>query len=182
MMTLPLRTLTCLVVMALACFAAGAQVVPTNDDAADASSLDVELPGAFDNRGATAQTDEVSPGAGSSGPGGSCNQQDGWCPFETAVQNSVWFTFDAPDSGCVDIGTDISVDLQLAVWDVSDPLNFETFVESSPPTTTAVRGSRRSSATCRASIPRGPTISSSTASGAGKLPGTSPSRNAWPTR
>lgn len=113
--------------MALACFAAGAQ--PANDDANKPMPLMIAAPGAFDNTGATAQAGEVSPGPGSPGPGGSCNQQDGWCAFETGVQNSVWFTFEAPDSGCVDIATDNTLDLQLAVWDASDFSDFGTFVE-----------------------------------------------------
>jgi len=113
--------------MALASFAASAQ--PANDDASMPTLLTVGVPSPFDTTGATAQSGEVSPGPGSPGAGGGCNQQDGWCPFETAVQNSVWFNFEAPPSGCVDIATDNTLDLQLAVWDVTDSSDFGTFVK-----------------------------------------------------
>ncbi len=58
--------------MVLACSAASA--VPANDDASSPTLLIVDVPGAFDNTDATAEVGEVSPGPGSSGPEGTCNQ------------------------------------------------------------------------------------------------------------
>lgn len=99
---------------------------PVNDDVVNASPLDIGVPMAFDNRFATAESGEVSPGAGT-GPS-TCNSQDGWCSFETDADNSLWYTFMAPTHGSIQIDAGPS-DTQLAVWDVSDPTMFGTFVE-----------------------------------------------------
>jgi hypothetical protein len=68
----------------------------------------------------------VSPGAGT-GPS-SCNSQDGWCSFETGVQNSLWYSFEAPASGSVTIVA-TGFDTQLALWDAGDCDDFSTFTE-----------------------------------------------------
>jgi hypothetical protein len=96
-----------------------------NDDAVDAMPLALgETP--FDNAFATVEPDEPSPGAGTGAS--SCNSQDGWCAFETDVDNSLWYSFQAPPLGCVSIAAD-GFDTQLALWDVEDPADFSTFVE-----------------------------------------------------
>jgi len=100
---------------------------PANDDVCNAQPVAMNSVTPFDNTGATAAPGEVSPGPGT-GPGSSCNATDGWCNFETAVQNSVWFTFIAPDCGGVEIAAN-SEDYQLAVWQVGFCSNFATFTE-----------------------------------------------------
>jgi hypothetical protein len=97
-----------------------------NDDAVNA------MPVAFgdttiDNSFATAEPDEPSPGAGTDGLN-SCNSQDGWCDFETAVQNSVWYSFEGPPLGCVSMAAN-GFDSQLAIWDAADPADFSTYSE-----------------------------------------------------
>lgn len=87
---------------------------PSNDDICDFQLLTVGVPEPFSNIGATAQAGEPSPGPGTIGPAPTCNAIDGWCSFETGVQNSVWFGFVAT-SDCIDIGAGPS-DLQLAIW------------------------------------------------------------------
>jgi len=97
-----------------------------NDDVCNATVLVPGVPEPFDNTCATAQPGEVTPGAGT-GPS-SCDAQDGWCSSETAVQSSLWFTFQAPPSGCVSIDAGPG-DFQLAVYSVVDCSNFGTFTE-----------------------------------------------------
>jgi hypothetical protein len=73
----------------------------------------------YDNEGGTAEQGEPSPGAGTSIPD-SCESLDGWCQFETEVQNSVWFFIDVPPGvTSVTIETSNSDDLQLALWEIS---------------------------------------------------------------
>ncbi len=99
----------------------------TNDQPCDAIDVAVNSATGFGNSAATADPGEVSPGAGT-GADGSCDSTDGWCSFETDVQNSVWFRFTAPDCGGVEIAA-ISEDYQLAVWQVGDCNNYATFTE-----------------------------------------------------
>ncbi|GAB4252722.1 MAG: hypothetical protein Kow0027_17600 [Saprospiraceae bacterium] len=103
---------------------------PGNDDVCNALPMTLGVPiNANSNLcpGASAQPGEVSPGAGTGSS--SCNSQDGWCSFETGVQNSLWFTFVAPPSGKVDISTSNTDDTQLALWSVGDCNNFGSFTE-----------------------------------------------------
>lgn len=101
--------------------------VPTdgNDDVCDAVAIPFGVT-PFNNACATAQLGEPSPGPGTGGS--TCNSQDGWCSFEVDVDNSLWFTFVAPASGCVSIVAD-GFDTQLAVWEVSNCNDFNSFVE-----------------------------------------------------
>ena len=96
------------------------------DDVCDADCLEIDVPESFDNTGATVQAGEPSPGAGTGAS--SCNSQDGWCSFETDVDNSIWFQFVAPASGCVNVGA-VDADLQIAVWQATDCGDFGTFTE-----------------------------------------------------
>jgi hypothetical protein len=102
---------------------------PGNDAPCDAIALDLDVPAVADNRCATADDGEVTPGSGTGGS--SCNSTDGWCSFETAVQNSIWFTFVAPDCGGVNIATGYLglIDWQLAVYSVGDCGDYSTFAE-----------------------------------------------------
>lgn len=87
---------------------------PANDNACDAQTVTFGIT-PFDNRFATVEAGEPSPGAGTGTS--SCNSTDGWCSFETDVDNSVWFEFTAPASGCVRIVADgPGFDSQLALW------------------------------------------------------------------
>ena len=100
--------------------------LPANDAPCAAEALSLGVSSAFDNNCSTADADEVSPGAGTGTS--SCDSQDGWCSFETEVQNSIWFTFEVPASGAVSIET-AGFDDQLAVWSASDCSDFSTFSE-----------------------------------------------------
>jgi len=102
-------------------------IPPANDNVCDAIAVGLGAT-AFTNENATAQAGEVSPGAGTGTS--SCTSQDGWCFFETAVDNSVWFTFTAPASGCISIYAD-GFDSQLALWEVGDCADFSTYTELS---------------------------------------------------
>ena len=97
----------------------------TNDDVCDAIALTMDVPQPFNNSCATAQFGEVNPGGGSFP---TCNAQNGWCNFETNVQNSLWYTFTAPSSGIVSIVSP-EFDTQLALWSVGDCSDFGTFSE-----------------------------------------------------
>lgn len=81
---------------------------PVNDDVCNALPMTIGIPINADGFCTSAQPGEVSPGAGTGGS--SCNSQDGWCSFETGVQNSLWYTFVAPPSGKVDISTSNTFD------------------------------------------------------------------------
>lgn len=85
---------------------------PVNDNACDATPLTIGVPAGIDNALATTQQWEPNPGAGSDG----CSSTDGWCSFELTVNNSVWYTFVGPASGCVKIDVLGTSDLQMAVW------------------------------------------------------------------
>ena len=89
---------------------------PVNDNICDAIPLSLGTNGPYSNVTATVEVGEPTPGAGSGGS--SCDSQDGWCSFETAVQNSMWFTLVAPPSGSVSVEV-IGFDSQLAVYSAS---------------------------------------------------------------
>lgn len=95
------------------------------DNVCDADCLTLGEGYPFSNAGATVQPGEVDPG-----PGASCNATDGWCSFEPQpfLDNTVWFRFIAPPSGCVSLVA-IDADMQMAVWQTSDCSDFSTFVE-----------------------------------------------------
>lgn len=98
---------------------------PSNDDACNATAVTLgNTP--FDNRFASSQSGEISPGPGTEAS--TCNSQDGWCSFEVDVDNSVWFTFTAPASGCVSIVAD-GFDSQVALYSVVDCNDFNTYTE-----------------------------------------------------
>lgn len=91
-----------------------------NDDIENAHCLIIPCGGTveeeFNNLCATA--DGPSPGAGTTGA--SCNSTDGWCSFETNVDNDLWWSFTAP---CVEGNITITAgdgsgffDTQIAVW------------------------------------------------------------------
>jgi hypothetical protein len=106
------------------CAPGGGCAPPANDDVCNAEYLGVPTSVGtttnWDNNYAT--PDGPSPGAGT-GALGSCGSQDGWCSFETDVDNDVWFSFIAPSSGNVDIeafSSDGGSDNQLALWSIDD--------------------------------------------------------------
>lgn len=67
-------------------------VAAPNDDVCDATAVDVAAGTtlAFDNRGAVAQTDEVSPGAGAN----NCGSTDGQCYFFALILLTFLFLFE----------------------------------------------------------------------------------------
>jgi Secretion system C-terminal sorting domain/GEVED domain len=83
---------------------------------------------AYDNTGASAQVGEVSPGAGTTDLTNTCLSTDGWCSSEIAVQNSVWFSFVVPESGCYNIVVSGN-DPQIAVWATNNCNSFLEFTE-----------------------------------------------------
>lgn len=86
---------------------------PPNDNFCDATSVgtisgDTDVVFPFTNVDATPEIDEPTPGAGTGTI--SCESQDGWCGFETNIQNSVWFQFDVDLTDCVEILWDYQID------------------------------------------------------------------------
>jgi hypothetical protein len=98
---------------------------PANDDVCNATPISFGAT-TYSTGFATAQSGEPNPGAGTGTS--SCTSQDGWCSFELDVDNSVWFTFQAPASGCVSIVAD-GGDTQLAMYEASNCNDFTTFTE-----------------------------------------------------
>lgn len=98
---------------------------PANDDPCNATAVSIGST-SFSNEYATSTSGEIGPGAGTETS--SCNSQDGWCSFETDVDNSVWFTFTAPASGCVSIVAD-GFDSQLALYSVTNCGDYNTYTE-----------------------------------------------------
>ncbi len=101
---------------------------PVNDDICDAIPLTIGVVpagDAYNNAGATAQTGEPE----------STNQDGaGQVCMNGGINGSVWFTFDAPDSGEVEISTDIAgaevTDTEIIVYeaptDCTDPTTMGT--------------------------------------------------------
>ncbi len=95
-----------------------------NDDVCDATSMELNTLMPFDFDGATVEDGEPSPGAGTSN---GCQSDDGWCGLETTLNNTVWFSFVAPES-CIRITTSGTAgDSQIALWAVDDCGDFTTF-------------------------------------------------------
>ncbi len=104
-----------------ACLTSNAPV-PNNDDACQPEALTLGVNSGYSSVNASAETGEVSPGAGTQG--NTCQSQDGWCSFDADVQNSTWYTFNAPASGNVIVSTDGSgFDTQLAVYSAASCSN-----------------------------------------------------------
>lgn len=76
--------------------------------------------------GYSADAGEVDPGAGTGSS--SCNSTDGWCSFETDVDNSAWFSFVAPAGGSVTVVAE-GFDSQIGVYTASDCNDYTTFSE-----------------------------------------------------
>ncbi len=99
----------------------------TNDAPCDAVALSFGS-NAYNHLGLTADAGEVDPGAGTGTS--SCNSDDGWCSFETDVDNSAWFTFVAPAGGSIGVvATGANFDSQIAVYEVGDCNDYNSFVE-----------------------------------------------------
>ncbi len=91
---------------------------PENDDVCDAISLTLNAEhGPYTNAGATVETNEPMPPVSETG----CNTPGYWCS-EGGLQNSIWFKFEAPNSGIVSIETD-GFDNQIAVYDAENCLD-----------------------------------------------------------
>jgi hypothetical protein len=99
---------------------------PANDSPCNAELIEVDGPAIVgDNSDATADNDEVVPPATG---GNSCIT--GWCNDDIAVQNSMWYSFVAPDNGAVVISTCNTgsvLDTQLALWMVGNCADYTTF-------------------------------------------------------
>jgi regulation of enolase protein 1 (concanavalin A-like superfamily) len=100
---------------------------PANDNVCDAEALTIGVPAAINNEFATAEQFEPNPGPGTVGEAPTCNATDGWCSFELGIQNSVWYSFVAPASGCVSIEINGTTDLQLAVYAAPTCTNYFKF-------------------------------------------------------
>lgn len=99
---------------------------PINDDVCNATPLTLGVATTADNYCSSAQSGEISPGPGTGIS--TCNSNDGWCSFETNVQTSVWYTFQAPAGGCVSISAG-PIDYQLAVYDVGSCGDFTSYTK-----------------------------------------------------
>ncbi len=87
---------------------------PSNDDVAEALELTkTGYIGKFSNIYATVEAGEPSP------PEGDCSTDMEWC-VEGGVQNSVWFTFVARESGVASIDTR-GMDNQIAIYKAANP-------------------------------------------------------------
>ncbi|MDA3817932.1 MAG: trypsin-like peptidase domain-containing protein, partial [Prolixibacteraceae bacterium] len=88
--------------------------LPTNDDIANAAPLTIGEKEAFNNICASVENNEPAP------PVNSCTSQTDWCDEywtgENIVENSVWFTFIAPETGAVSIAT-TGMDGQIALYE-----------------------------------------------------------------
>jgi len=85
-------------------------IAPENDNVCNAIQLNIgSLAGPFTNASATVEDNEPYPA------GGECNAPMQWCN-EGGLQNSVWFYFEAPESGAISIETD-GFDNQIAIYD-----------------------------------------------------------------
>ena len=84
-----------------------------NDEPCDAIALVAGLNGTYTNVGATAASWEET-----AVPQSSCNDQLGWCSFESTpnVTNSTWFSFVAPASGKATVTIGGDVDSQVALF------------------------------------------------------------------
>jgi hypothetical protein len=90
-------------------------------------AIDIPVDGgpiATNNKCATGQSGEPTPGAGTSG--NTCQSQDGWCAADVNIQNSVWYTFTAPPAGGVSIAA-CTIDLQMALYEVGNCNDFSTY-------------------------------------------------------
>lgn len=101
---------------------------PANDMPCNATAIPMGSPIAFTNVDALADAGEVTPGAGDDP--NTCRQANGWCFFETQVQNSVWFTLQAPASGCINLLVQ-GFDVQIALWKATDCNDYSTYQEIS---------------------------------------------------
>ncbi|MDB4655476.1 PKD domain-containing protein [Flavobacteriales bacterium] len=94
---------------------------PANDNVCDAATLVLGANTGFTNVGATVETDEPLP------PATGCVVQDGWCDFESGLNNTIWFTFQGPASGNLTIDTDGSDDdTQIAAYSAVSCQDFTT--------------------------------------------------------
>lgn len=97
---------------------------PTNNNVCDAQVLTVNGGIVFSNNAAAtveAGEDAITP------QDGDCLAQDGWCNND-GIDGSVWFTFDVPASGAVNIAVNsFDFDAQVAVYSTTDCNDFGTF-------------------------------------------------------
>ncbi|NNC83074.1 MAG: DUF4397 domain-containing protein [Flavobacteriales bacterium] len=105
-------------------------LIPANDDPCNAISLPTDgTTGVYSNVNATVPAGEevIAPPAGTDGTS-SCVSQDGWCGGDLAIQNSVWFSFEATSSG-VNISTcsdNNTIDTQVALYSATDCTDYST--------------------------------------------------------
>ena len=88
--------------------------IPFNDNIENAYPLQLGQNGPFTNQGATVQNNEPNP----PDPADACNTQHTWCQCnisDTILDNSVWFTFQGPETGTVGINVP-GFDDQIAVY------------------------------------------------------------------
>ncbi len=88
---------------------------PANDNACNAIPLEVtngDCPYRLSNVGASAEAGEVAP------PAGACDMPFAWCDG-ASVDNSLWFTFEAPASGSVGVEATL-LNTQIAIWEADD--------------------------------------------------------------
>jgi PKD repeat protein len=93
-------------------------VMPTNDDIANAKPLQFGENGPFNNICASIEPNEPVPPVDVD----SCTTQTDWCDEywtgENIVENSVWFSFYAPEAGAVSIAA-TGMDGQIALYEAS---------------------------------------------------------------
>jgi len=95
-----------------------AVIVTDNDNICNAVSLHYGVNGPFNNDCATAEENEPVP------PATGCFTQNGWCEAFDKVDNSLWFTFEASETGMASINSD-GFDNQIAVYSASSCADLE---------------------------------------------------------
>jgi len=96
-----------------------------NDNPCDAIMLEIDGSiGVYTNAFATVALGEDAITPEQTG----CQTQDGWCTFESGIDNSVWFSFTAT-SAAININTCLdgnTIDTQLALYEATDCTDFST--------------------------------------------------------
>jgi PKD repeat protein len=92
-------------------------IIQENDQIANATKLFLGRNAGYSNKCATVEINEPNP------PSLGCLVKNGWCsdfkPGKSLLDNSIWFTFVAPENGIITINT-YGFDNQIAVYESTD--------------------------------------------------------------
>lgn len=92
-------------------------IIQENDQIANAAKLFLGRNTEYSNKCATVEINEPNP------PSSGCLAKNSWCPdfkpTKSLLDNSIWFTFAAPENGIITINT-YGFDNQIAVYEATD--------------------------------------------------------------